>query len=132
MSRRLKILVVISVVLCVTILISVVHHFQLRNATNAYIAELKAKGELLDLAQVIPPPVPSEQNGAPLITNALYKIDLPGVYANSLLLTNPPSDIAIAPAKVQPRWQLPIIHSGDRYPTNSWEDLEAQLAEQKS
>jgi hypothetical protein len=80
MSRRRKILIVAGIVLGVTILIPVVRHYQLRFATEAYIAELKAKGEPMELAQVIPPPVPPEQNSAPLITNALSQIYLESNY----------------------------------------------------
>ncbi len=64
MSRRLKILIAVGIVLGVAILIPVIHHYQLRAATEAYIAQLKAKGEPMDLAQVIPPPLPPEQNSA--------------------------------------------------------------------
>ena len=64
MSRRRKILIAVGIALGVAILIPVIHHYQLRAATEAYIAELKAQGEPMELAQVIPPPVPPEQNSA--------------------------------------------------------------------
>jgi len=74
MSRCRKILIVIGVVLGVAILIPVIRHYQLRFAVESYIAELKAKGEPMELAQVIPPPLPLEQNGVPFITNALANL----------------------------------------------------------
>ena len=64
MSRRRKILITLGIMLGVAILVPVIRHYQLRAATEAYIAQLKAQGEPMDLAQVIPPPVPPEQNGA--------------------------------------------------------------------
>ena len=64
MSLRRKILIAAGIVLGLAILVPVIHHYQLRAATEAYIAQLKAQGEPMELAQVIPPPVPPEQNGA--------------------------------------------------------------------
>ena len=63
MSRRLKILIAVGIVLGLAILVPVIHHYQLR-AARKYIAELKAQGEPMELAQVIPPPVPPDKNGA--------------------------------------------------------------------
>ena len=72
---------VAGIVLGVTILIPVIRHYQLRFAVASYIAELKAKGELMELAQVIPPPTPPEQNGVPFITNALANLKSEGLVA---------------------------------------------------
>ena len=68
MSRRGKIWIAIGIALFLAILIPVVHHCQLRFAVEKYIAELKAKGEPMDFAQVIPLPTPPEQN----VTSANY------------------------------------------------------------
>ena len=76
MSRRRKILIVVGIVLGVAILVPVIHHYQLRAATEAYIAQLKAQGEPMDLAQVIPPPVPAEQNGAETLRKRMHLLDL--------------------------------------------------------
>jgi len=54
MSRRRKILIVAGIVLGVAILVPVIRHYQLRFAVANYVAELKAKGEPMELAQVIP------------------------------------------------------------------------------
>lgn len=70
MSRRRKILTVAGIVLGVTILLPVLRHYQLRFAVESYIAELKAKGEPMELAQVIPPPVPPEQNSSEIFLKA--------------------------------------------------------------
>src|SRR5471030_2465532 len=86
MGRRRKILIVAGMILGVASLIPVIRHYQLRFAVANYVAELKAKGEPMDLAQVIPPPVPPEQNGVPFITNAFANLKSEGIHAN-----NPPS-----------------------------------------
>jgi hypothetical protein len=126
MSRRRIILIVVGIVLGVAILIPVVRHYQLRFAVANYVAELKAKGEPMDLAQVIPPPVPPEQNGVPFITNALANLK-----SESLVGSNPPPAMrAISPGKAMVGWQQPDIRSSDG--TNKWEDLGRELAAAKS
>ena len=133
MSRRRKTLILVVAVLVAAILIPVIRHHQLRAATEAYIAQLKTNGEPMELAQVIPPPVPSEQNGAPLITNALAQFEDLKNYTNSMILKNPPFAMSKAiPGKEMMSWQQPLIHNSDgRWPTNTWEDLGAQLAERQ-
>src|ERR1035441_68418 len=134
MRRRLKIMIGAGIVLGLAILASVIHHYQLRAATEAYIAQLKAKGEPMELAQVIPPPVPPEQNAAPLITNALSQIYQTHNYTNSMILNNAPYAMNRAiPGKEMIGWHQPVIHdpNGTWPPnlTNSWDDLGTQLAE---
>src|SRR5271170_6980778 len=109
MSRRRKFLIVAGIVLGVAILIPVIRHYQLRFAVANYVAELKAKGEPMDLAQVIPPPVPPEQNGVPFITNALANLK-----SESLVGSNPPPAMrAISRGKAMIGWQQPDIRSSD-------------------
>ncbi len=136
MSRRRKILIVMGFALAAAILIPVIHHYQLRTAVDAYIAELKAKGEPMELAQVIPPPVPPGQNAAPLISNALSQIYLERNYTNSIIFNNPPGAMNRAiPGKEMVGWHQPAIHTPNgTWPpnlTNSWGDLGAQLAERR-
>src|SRR5271154_186881 len=103
MKRRWKGLIVLGVVLAVAILIPVIHHYQLRFAVANYVAQLKAKGEPMDLAQVLPPPVPPEQNGVPLIINSLTNLE---TKYNSISQTNPPPAMrAISPGKAMTGWQ---------------------------
>jgi hypothetical protein len=131
MSRRRKFLIAIVLAFGVVILIPIIRHYQLRFAVASYIAKLKAKGEPMELAQAIPPPVPPEQNSAPLITNALYQIEEERNFTNSLILKNSPFDmsISIAPGKKIVGWRKPFIHDPEGYyPTNTWEDLGVQLA----
>ena len=134
MNRRWKILILAVAVLGAAILIPVIRHHQLRAATETYIAQLKAKGEPMELAQVIPPPVPPEQNAAPLITNALSQIHLESNYTNAIYFKNPPGAMnRIIPGKEMVGWHQPVIHtSNTTWPpnlTNTWDDLGAQLSE---
>ena len=84
MNRRRKMLVVAAIVLAAAVFIPVIRHYQLRAATEAYIAELKAKGEPMELAQVLPPPVPPEQNSADTFCKVAALIEAD----QSLLTTN--------------------------------------------
>ncbi len=126
MSRRRKILIVAGIVIGVAILIPVVRHYQLRFAVENYVAELKAKGEPMELAQVIPPPVPPEQNGVPLIINSLTNLA-----RESIAETNPPPAMrAVAPGRAMIGWQQPDIRTSEGI--NQWEDLGRELAAAKS
>jgi|SRR5665213_71215 len=132
MSRRKKILIVAGIVLGVAILIPVIRHYQLRFAVANYVAELKAKGEPMDLAQVIPPPVPPEQNGVPFIQNALTNLP-----RSSVVWTNPPKAMQmILPGKAEIGWQrsniIELRGLGIPDDTNTWEDLGWELAAAKS
>ena len=124
MSLRRKILIVAGIVLGLAILIPVIRHYQLRFAVASYVAELKAKGEPMELAQVIPPPVPPEQNGAPIFLKAASLLD---TNWNVLGSNSPPAMLMVAPGKAMIESAQPDIRTRDG--TNSWEEVEAALAE---
>ncbi len=124
MNRRRKMLVVVSAVLAVAVLIPVIHHYQLRAATEAYIAELKAKGEPMDLAQIIPPPVPAEQNSAETFRKAAALIDAD----DSLSYSNYVYGMEmVAPGKAMVRWRQPDVRDSEG--TNSWESVEEAVSQ---
>ena len=124
MSRRRKILIIMGVVLVAAMLVAVIHHYQLRAAVNAYIAELKVRGEPMDLAQVLPPPVPPEQNNADTFRKAAALIDAD----KSLLETNSYSAMKmVAPGKAMICWQQADARGYDA--TNSWEVVAAAVAQ---
>jgi hypothetical protein len=124
MSRR-KILILGGIVLIVAIFIPIIRYYQLRAVTEAYIAELKAKGEPMDLAQVIPPPVPPEKNGAPTFLKAASMVNTNW----DVLGSNPPPAMRmVAPGKAMVGWAQPEIHS--EYGINSWEDIRLALAKE--
>jgi hypothetical protein len=122
MSRRRKFLIVAGIVLGVAIFIPVIRHYQLRLAVVNYVAELKAKGEPMELAQVIPPPVPPEQNGAGIFCSAVALIDEDTHinYSNYVY-----GMTMVAPGKAMIRWQQPDVRDSEG--TNSWEAVEAAV-----
>ncbi|HTR41043.1 MAG TPA: hypothetical protein VMH87_05460 [Pseudomonadales bacterium] len=126
MKRRWKILVVLAAALAVACLIGVVRHYQLRWATEAYIAQLKAQGEPMDLAQVLPPPVPPEQNSADTMRRAaaLMKSNQEWWGTNSV----GPMGM-VAPGKAKVAWWQPDVRSS--LSTNSWLEVGSVLAEDK-
>ncbi len=127
MSRRRKFLTAAGIVLGVVILIPVIRHYQLRYAVAHYIAELKDKGEPMELAQVIPLPAPPGQNGAPIFLKATAFF-----HTNMTVLdSNPPSTMfAVSSGKAMVGWQQPDIRSASG--TNKWEDVGAELSTGKS
>jgi hypothetical protein len=124
MSRRRKFSVVAGIVLGVALLVPVIHHYQLRFAVESYIAELKAKGEPMDLAQVIPPPVPPEQNSATIFLKAAALLT-----TNDDVLNNnpPPAMRGVAPGKAMVGWMQPEIRDGNA--TNSWKEIRDALTQ---
>jgi hypothetical protein len=126
MSRRRKILIVAGIALGVAVLIPVIRHYQLWIAVANYVAELKAKGEPMELAQVIPPPVPPEQNGANTFRNADALFNESFHADKSLLETNFVYGMRmVLPGKAMIRWQQPDIRDIDG--TNSWENVTAAV-----
>jgi len=126
MSRRWKILIAAGAVVMAGMLISAVHHYRLRAATEAYIAKLKANGEPMELAQVMPPPVPPEQNGTETFRKAAALLDADKTFleTNSIHAM----DMA-APGKAVICSQQPVVLQ--TYSTNSWEALTAAVGQNK-
>jgi hypothetical protein len=126
MSRRRKILIALAAALVAAVLISVIHHYQLRFAVEKYIAELKAKGELMELAQVIPSRLPPDNNSASqfLIAASLFTTN------ENVLTTNWPIGMrGVAPGKAQVLWRQNFIRNSGS--TNLWEDLSLALEANK-
>jgi hypothetical protein len=94
----------------------------LRFAVESYIAQLKAKGEPMELAQVISPPVPSEQNSAPIFLKAAAPLS-----TNDGVLNNnpPPAMRGVVPGRAMIGWAPPEIRSSDA--TNSWDEIKNAL-----
>ena len=125
MNRCWKILILLGVAFAAVLLIPLIHHYQLRFAVASYISKLKAQGEPMDLARVIPPPVPPDQNGVPLITHALANLKSEGVVANN----PPPAMLMVARGRAMIGWQQPDLRISGR---NSWDDLGRELAAAKN
>ena len=122
MNHRRKILIVVGVAFAVAVLVPVIHHYQLRFAVATYVAQLKAKGEPMELAQIVPPPVSPEKNGAPLFLKAAALLTT----NNDVLNSNPPLAMrGVAPGKAAASWAQPEIRSNDA--TNSWKEIKQAL-----
>jgi hypothetical protein len=127
MKRSWKILIALGAALAIVILIATVHHYQLRRATEAYIAQLKAQGEPMDLAQVLPPSLPPEQNSADIFRQAAVLMETNdqwwgtngGVGGMGM----------VAPGKAMVSWPQPNIRVG--HFTNSWQTIGAALDQSK-
>lgn len=120
-----RILTVIGLLVAGVILASIIRHYQLRAATTAYIAELKAKGERLDVAQLLPPPVPTDQNGSEIFRKVADLFP-----TNQTLLSSNFSYggmMMVAPGKAMIRATQPDLR--DFTSTNSWEDLRLSVAQ---
>ena len=127
MKTRWKILIGLAAVLVIVVLGAVAHHFQLKAAVNRYRAELKAKGEPVELVEVIPPPVPSNENWVQLFTNAILLLNT----NNSVLSSNEPSMMRmVAPGKAMVGWQQPDVRQYGA--TNSWAEINAAIKEEQS
>src|SRR5208282_3073673 len=102
MSHRWKILVALGLALVAAVLIPVIRHYQLRAAPAAYIAELKAKGEPMELAQVVPARLPRERNSA---AQFLVAVNLFATNDNVLTTNWPIGMRCVAPGKAQVLWR---------------------------
>ncbi|MDR3458392.1 MAG: hypothetical protein P4N60_13155 [Verrucomicrobiae bacterium] len=126
MSRRRKISIIGVIIFGLMILIPVIRHYQLRGATEAYVTELKGHGEPMELAQVLPPPVPPEQNSADTLRTADEMFGASFRAEKSLLETNFVYGARmVSPGKAMVLWQQPDIRDIDG--TNSWENLTAAV-----
>ena len=117
MSHRWKMLVVIAVVLLVFVGICAVSlHYQPENEVEAYKQALLAKGEKLEIAQVAPPTVPPEDNGADTVRAAFALFTAGGSdYTNQPVMMR-----IVAPGKAIVGWAQPDVRS---YYTNTWDNV---------
>lgn len=130
MKLRGKILVAGALILAAAILVPLIHHHRMRAALENYLSQLKADGAPLEWSQVIPKPVPPDQNGALLVSNAFSLFISGDNFTNSIAFNNDPADmnISILPGKRIVGWRQPVIHDpSGNYPTNTWHELGRQL-----
>lgn len=102
-------------------------HFRAKRAVTEYKRQLVAAGEKLTIEELIPPPVPLEQNGAAIFLKAAALLNR----RPSLLNTNaPPAMHMVAPGKAMIGSAQPDIR--DYYEgntTNSWAEAEAAIVD---
>jgi hypothetical protein len=120
MKTHWKILLGFCVVAAVVALAAIARHYQLKMAVAHYRAELKAKGEPMDLAQVIPPPVPPEQNSAAIFLKASVLIETNPAFFYTNTFSGKQM---VAPGKAMVRAAQPDISEPGKYGfTNSWDE----------
>jgi hypothetical protein len=120
MKIRGTIVILVGGIFLAVVLTSVIHHYRLRSATEAYIRELKAKGEPMELSQVSLPSVPAEQNGAEIFRKAivLHKADT-NFYSGYFSMR------MVAPGRAMVCAEQPDVR--DSLVTNSWAEVEAAV-----
>jgi hypothetical protein len=125
MSRRRKFLVAAAVVLVAAILVPVLRHYQLKAEVERYRAEVKAKGEPMDLAQVLPPAVPPEQNSADRLLKAIASLQQHPTILNSNSIYGMKM---VAPGKAMFCARQPDIREIGQFGyTNTWAEAHAAV-----
>ena len=126
MNLRNKIRLTVGIVFGVAILVPVIHHYQLRWALHSYVAELKSRGEPMDVAQVLPPPVPPEKNGADALRQADAAFNETLRTKGSFFNTNSVYGMTpVAPGRAMIRWQQPDFR--DSSGRVSWPEIAAAV-----
>lgn len=121
-SRRTKIIILISIVALLSLVFLIVRRAG-KNEINQYKAELKAKGEWLSFADL---PPPSHTNGNPnlgKLTNAVAKLRFSGMNPAMLMTMR-----FIKPGQASVAWDAENVvdfKSG----TNSWQEFVQNLAD---
>jgi len=94
-------------------------HVQPANELAAYKQFLRAKGEKLELAEVLPPPVPAESNSAAALEEAF------GMYGSGSE-KSPYAMVIVAPGKALIGWKQPEALGWNF--TNSWDEFATNVA----
>ena len=103
-----------------------IHRLQLKHALTRYRAELAAKGEKLTFSELRAGWKPPAHNRAGLFLQASRMLGQTGVSRTN----PPPAMLTVARGKAAPGWKMPAILSWG-HATNSWEELESDLAEKR-
>ena len=122
MSQRWKIAIAITIGLLGLICIwFVIMHCQPESEVEAYKKSLRARGEKLEIAEVLPTPIPPDQNSADAVQAAFKLLN----FGEDVLWTNPPSPMRmVAPGRAMIGWRQPDIRNGS---TNTWEDVQLSV-----
>lgn len=125
-----KLLVVFAVILLVLFAGFLYSGSDSKSKVEQYRNQLLAAGEKLNIDDFIPPHADSERNGAELFDEACRYIAPPGT---SMVTSNPLAAMClVAPGKARVAWTQAEIVSlhGNYFKTNTWADLEGDLAGQ--
>lgn len=112
MALRRKILLIAGIVLAAVIVVPVLRHYQWRWRLASLQAQLKAKGVPMDLAQVRPPKLSPEENGADILRQADAAFNDKTSGSKDFLETNPISGMMpVAIGKAMAVSQQPEIRN---------------------
>ncbi|HTJ01130.1 MAG TPA: hypothetical protein VL527_19760 [Dongiaceae bacterium] len=122
--RRREFWLLLGACVLILVLVPVVRHYQLRATARAYVAQLRAQGEKLDLAEVLPPVVAPDAEASAVLLEAAALL----ATNRNVLYRNPPQALQmVAPGRAQIGWQQPAVVDGPV--SNSWAEVEAALAQ---
>ncbi len=127
-----KLLVVFAVILLALFAWFLTSGSDSKTKVEQYRNQLLAAGEKLNIDDFIPPHADSERNGAELLDEACRYIAPPGT---SMVSSNPLAAMClVAPGKARLAWTQAEIVSlhGNYFETNTWADLEGDLAGQSA
>ncbi len=114
----------ICVILCV--FLACVFHFRWKWKVEDFKKQLRAAGEQLTIAELLPPPVPQEQNS----TNLFWQAVSVFTTNRAAFATNSPVPmLVLAPGKARVAWRQPSV-CYDAW-SNSWEEIQTSLATEK-
>lgn len=122
MSHRRKLVIAVGIVMLLFTGIWVATmHIAPENDVEKYKKELIAKGEKLEISEVLPPPVPPEQNGADVVNEAAKLIVGIPENPNEENTNLPLSMCIIAPGRAIVCFEQPDVRT--EYFTNSWSNV---------
>ncbi len=120
MKTRWKILIALGIFLLLAAMSAwFTGHHKPESEVEAYKNFLRAHGEKLEFAEVLPPPVPPESNSVAAVQSAFAMFG--SGYENV-----PYAMKAVAPGKALVGWMQPDARDSDF--TNSWEEFSARVA----
>jgi hypothetical protein len=118
MKDRWKILIIVGIFLAVFFCIWLITmHVQPANEVEAYKNSLRARGEKLEISEVLPPAIAPESNGVMFVQSAFGLFTTAGMDQTNL----PTTMRMVAPGKAMVGWAQPTVRGNDF--TNSWENV---------
>ncbi len=124
-KRKICFVMIAALVVVVAVLIGV-EHFRGHRAWEKWLQEKRKGGEPITLAEILPPPVPSEKNAAPALMTAAERI-------NSKLFDQPRPEAAklIAPDKAAVSTKMSQWPHREKQaePRDVWPEFAAMVAE---
>lgn len=122
LRKRQRVLLALAILVLALGAAAFRHHYRSKRALADYQQQLVASGEKLTVEEMIPKPVPPEQNGADIFIKAMTFMNAPtGVLDSNL----PDGMTMVAPGKARVAWAQPNIRSKEA--TNTWEEALAPV-----